>query len=105
MFESTATRDTVAIVSLSALGLLAGMMLGIFIAGYAARGLPAGKGRPRRLWRERRRPSRDVGPQFPGRSDRCVPRALRSISSQTSVGALGLPRQRVGERTKATRRS
>ena len=40
MFESTAIRDTVAIVSLSALGLLAGMMLGIFIAGYAARGLP-----------------------------------------------------------------
>jgi hypothetical protein len=40
MFESTAIRDTVAIGSLSALGLLAGMMLGIFIAGYAARGLP-----------------------------------------------------------------
>ena len=40
MFESTAIRDTVAIVSLSALGLLAGMMLAIFIAGYAARGLP-----------------------------------------------------------------
>jgi peptidoglycan biosynthesis protein MviN/MurJ (putative lipid II flippase) len=40
MFESTAMRDTVAIVSLSALGLLAGMMLGIFIVGYAARGLP-----------------------------------------------------------------
>jgi hypothetical protein len=40
MLESTAIRDTVPIVSLSALGLLAGMMLGIFIAGYAARGLP-----------------------------------------------------------------
>jgi hypothetical protein len=40
MFETTAIRDTVAIVSLTALGLLAGMMLGIFIAGYAARGLP-----------------------------------------------------------------
>ncbi len=40
MFESTALRDTVAIGSLSSLGLLAGMMLGIFIAGYAARGLP-----------------------------------------------------------------
>jgi uncharacterized membrane protein YfcA len=40
MFESRAIRDTVAIVSLSALGLLAGMMLGIFVAGYAARGLP-----------------------------------------------------------------
>jgi Domain of unknown function (DUF1772) len=40
MFESTAIRDTVAIGSLLALGLLAGMMLGIFIAGYAARGLP-----------------------------------------------------------------
>ncbi len=40
MFDSTGVRDTVAIVSLSALGLLAGMMLGIFIAGYAARGLP-----------------------------------------------------------------
>jgi uncharacterized protein YbjT (DUF2867 family) len=34
MLESTAIRDTVAIVSLSASGLLAGMMLGIFIAGY-----------------------------------------------------------------------
>jgi hypothetical protein len=40
LFESTAIRDTVAVVSLSALGLLAGMMLGILIAGYAARGLP-----------------------------------------------------------------
>jgi hypothetical protein len=40
MSESTAMRDTVAIVSLLASGLLAGMMLGIFIAGYAARGLP-----------------------------------------------------------------
>jgi len=40
MLESTAIRDTVAMVSLAALGLLAGMMLGILIAGYAARGLP-----------------------------------------------------------------
>ena len=40
MAESATTRDFVAIVSLSALGLLAGMMLGIVIAGYAARGLP-----------------------------------------------------------------
>ena len=40
MLQSTAIRDTVAMVSLAALGLLAGMMLGILIAGYAARGLP-----------------------------------------------------------------
>jgi hypothetical protein len=40
LFESTAIRDIVAIVTLTALGLLAGMMLGILIAGYAARGLP-----------------------------------------------------------------